>query len=217
MASLALPAVRTTRRTVHQVAASLASQASIFSATPSSSSSSPSTHRLGAASPSTSSFTLSLSLSPAAAPAPAASSSALATLAALIPDSLAAGLRELLPPWVFAVPKRRTTHGAKRMRASNKGLKEKQSASSSSSSSRGPPLELSLTLVALPCAQTSSRARLAARRNSHTTCATAATSRSAASCTGKPRRQRPGSRRSRGHEEAGLSTLEVSRCNERGL
>ncbi|KPV78472.1 uncharacterized protein RHOBADRAFT_9644, partial [Rhodotorula graminis WP1] len=35
-------------------------------------------------------------------------------------------LRELLPPWVFAVPKRQTTHGAKRMRASNKGLKEKQ-------------------------------------------------------------------------------------------
>ncbi|GAA5834313.1 hypothetical protein JCM9279_004281 [Rhodotorula babjevae] len=126
MASLALPAVRSTRRTVHQVAASLASQASIFSATPSSSSPSPSTSRLAAAIPSTSSFTLSLSLAPTAAPAPAPAASALATLAALIPDSLAAGLRELLPPWVFAVPKRRTTHGAKRMRASNKGLKEKQ-------------------------------------------------------------------------------------------
>ncbi|GAA5914792.1 hypothetical protein JCM8208_005704 [Rhodotorula glutinis] len=126
MASLALPVVRSTRRTVHQVAASLASRASVFSATPSSSSS-PSPTSLGAAIPSTSSFTLSLSLAPTAAPAPAApSSSALATLAALIPDSLAAGLRELLPPWVFAVPKRRTTHGAKRMRASNKGLKEKQ-------------------------------------------------------------------------------------------
>ncbi|TNY21828.1 hypothetical protein DMC30DRAFT_350011 [Rhodotorula diobovata] len=98
MASLALPTLRTTRRAVHQVAASLTPSVSLD---------------------------LSFSLAPTrtAAPAP----SALATLAArLIPDSLAAGLRELLPPWVFAVPKRRTTHGAKRMRASNKGLKEKQ-------------------------------------------------------------------------------------------
>ncbi|KWU45321.1 hypothetical protein RHOSPDRAFT_8760, partial [Rhodotorula sp. JG-1b] len=31
-----------------------------------------------------------------------------------------------LPPWLLAAPKRRTTHGAKRMRSSNKGLKEKQ-------------------------------------------------------------------------------------------
>lgn len=127
MASLALPTLRTTRRAVHQVAASLTSRSPIFYATPassSSSSSSPSSY--GVASPSVS-LDLSFSLAPTrtAAPAP----SALATLAArLIPDSLAAGLRELLPPWVFAVPKRRTTHGAKRMRASNKGLKEKQSA-----------------------------------------------------------------------------------------
>ncbi|KAM0793191.1 hypothetical protein ACM66B_000662 [Microbotryomycetes sp. NB124-2] len=36
-----------------------------------------------------------------------------------------AGLRELLPPWLLAAPKRRTTHSAKRMRHSNKGLREK--------------------------------------------------------------------------------------------
>ncbi|KAK4054847.1 hypothetical protein OIV83_000771 [Microbotryomycetes sp. JL201] len=36
-----------------------------------------------------------------------------------------AGLRDLLPPWLLAAPKRRTTHSAKRMRHSNKGLKEK--------------------------------------------------------------------------------------------
>ncbi|GAA5854608.1 hypothetical protein JCM3766R1_005782 [Sporobolomyces carnicolor] len=47
------------------------------------------------------------------------------SLTSILPDSLAAGLRELLPPWVLAVPKRRTTHSAKRMRSANKHLKEK--------------------------------------------------------------------------------------------
>ena len=77
--------------------------------------------------PSTSSVSFSLPLSaPQAAP-----TSPLASLASLIPDSLSAGLRDLLPPWVFAVPKRRTTHSAKRMRSANKHLKEKQSESHS--------------------------------------------------------------------------------------
>ncbi|GAA5866192.1 hypothetical protein JCM3774_004114 [Rhodotorula dairenensis] len=57
-------------------------------------------------------------------PAPLYTSTA-AALASLIPDTLAS-LRDLLPPWLLAAPKRRTTHGAKRMRSSNKGLKEKQ-------------------------------------------------------------------------------------------
>ncbi|POY71396.1 hypothetical protein BMF94_5708 [Rhodotorula taiwanensis] len=57
--------------------------------------------------------------------APALPTAALPSLASLIPDTLA-GLRELLPPWLLAAPKRRTTHGAKRMRSSNKGLKDKQ-------------------------------------------------------------------------------------------
>ncbi|KAM0754314.1 hypothetical protein T439DRAFT_278296, partial [Meredithblackwellia eburnea MCA 4105] len=47
------------------------------------------------------------------------------SLASLIPDTLA-GLRELLPPWVLAVPKSKTTHSKKSMRSSNKGLKEQQ-------------------------------------------------------------------------------------------
>ncbi|KAK4058080.1 hypothetical protein OIO90_000819 [Microbotryomycetes sp. JL221] len=44
----------------------------------------------------------------------------------LMPASEAlAGLRDLFPPWLLAAPKRRTTHSAKRMKASNKALKEK--------------------------------------------------------------------------------------------
>lgn len=104
--------------------------------------------------------------------APALPTAALPSLASLIPDTLA-GLRELLPPWLLAAPKRRTTHGAKRMRSSNKGLKDKQSealarprtvhrVAGEEADEKGPR-------------QTSSRARLAARRNSRTTSATNAT------------------------------------------
>lgn len=49
----------------------------------------------------------------------------LPSLASLFPDSLAS-LRELLPPWVLAVPKSKTSHSKKAMRSSNKGLKEQQ-------------------------------------------------------------------------------------------
>lgn len=45
----------------------------------------------------------------------------------LFPSDTLAALRDLLPPWVLAVPKSKTTHSAKRMRSANKGLKEKQS------------------------------------------------------------------------------------------
>ncbi|BGP44787.1 hypothetical protein JCM10450v2_000601 [Rhodotorula kratochvilovae] len=119
MAALALPSARTARRTVHQVVASLASRSPIFSASSTLALPAVYTAASSAAGPA---HTFSLSLSSA----PAVPASPLARLAALIPDSLAAGLRDLLPPWVFAVPKRRTTHGAKRMRSSNKGLKERQ-------------------------------------------------------------------------------------------
>ncbi|BGP36710.1 hypothetical protein JCM10449v2_000611 [Rhodotorula kratochvilovae] len=119
MAALALPSARTARRTVHQVVASLASRSPIFSAASTLALPAVYTAASSAAGPA---HTFSLSLSSA----PAVPASPLARLAALIPDSLAAGLRDLLPPWVFAVPKRRTTHGAKRMRSSNKGLKERQ-------------------------------------------------------------------------------------------
>jgi len=47
----------------------------------------------------------------------------------LLPEGLGARLRELLPGWVLAVPKSKTTHSAKRMRSANKGLKERQSKS----------------------------------------------------------------------------------------
>lgn len=48
-----------------------------------------------------------------------------------IPDTLAA-LRDLLPPWLLAVPKSKTSHSKKSMRSSNKGLKEQQGTSISS-------------------------------------------------------------------------------------
>lgn len=51
----------------------------------------------------------------------------LPSLASLFPDSLEA-LRELLPPWVLAVPKSKTSHSKKSMRSSGKGLKEQQGA-----------------------------------------------------------------------------------------
>lgn len=40
--------------------------------------------------------------------------------------SLLNSLRDLLPPWLLAVPKSKTTHSKKAMRNSNKGLKEQQ-------------------------------------------------------------------------------------------
>ncbi|GAA6001925.1 hypothetical protein JCM10207_002382 [Rhodosporidiobolus poonsookiae] len=110
MATAALPTLRTARSSLLQRVTALVSSSPILS---SSSLTRPSSALYA---PATLSAALSL---PSAAPAASLS------LANLIPDSLA-GLRDLLPPWVFAVPKRRTTHGAKRMRSSNKGLKEKQ-------------------------------------------------------------------------------------------
>ncbi|KAK7694614.1 hypothetical protein QCA50_001801 [Cerrena zonata] len=43
----------------------------------------------------------------------------------LAPPSLQT-LLELLPPWVLAVPKKKTSHSRKAMRSANKGLKDKQ-------------------------------------------------------------------------------------------
>jgi hypothetical protein len=34
---------------------------------------------------------------------------------------------ELFPPWLLAVPKKKTSHSRKGMRSANKGLKDKQS------------------------------------------------------------------------------------------
>ncbi|GAA5850217.1 hypothetical protein JCM8547_001046 [Rhodosporidiobolus lusitaniae] len=114
MASTALPALRATRQPFLQRAAALMSSSPIFR-----SSISPYTSlSLSAAcAVANTSTTISVALSP--------SSPSSLTYADLIPDTLA-GLRDLLPGWVLAVPKSRTTHGAKRMRSANKGLKEKQ-------------------------------------------------------------------------------------------
>ncbi|BGP21735.1 hypothetical protein JCM10295v2_000610 [Rhodotorula toruloides] len=57
--------------------------------------------------------------------APAVPIYALPSFANLVSDTLA-GLRDLLPPILWAAPKSRTTHSAKRMRSAHKGLKEKQ-------------------------------------------------------------------------------------------
>ena len=43
----------------------------------------------------------------------------------LIP-ALPQSLLDLLPPWLLAVPKSKTSHSKKSMRSSNKGLKEQQ-------------------------------------------------------------------------------------------
>lgn len=67
------------------------------------------------------------SLPSLAVSAPALPTYALPSLANLVSDTLA-GLRDLLPPILWAAPKSRTTHSAKRMRSAHKGLKEKQSA-----------------------------------------------------------------------------------------
>ncbi|GAA5953500.1 hypothetical protein JCM8115_000542 [Rhodotorula mucilaginosa] len=113
MASIALPALRTARRPARQGLDAFVLRTSVASSSSSSSSSS-----TLAAAPLYTAFT--------AAFAPVLNNTAVpSALASLIPDTLA-GLRELLPPWLLAAPKRRTTHGAKRMRSSNKGLKEKQ-------------------------------------------------------------------------------------------
>ena len=112
MASIALPALRTARRPARQGLDAFVLRTSVASSSSSSSSSS-----TLAAAPLYTAFT--------AAFAPVLNNTAVpSALASLIPDTLA-GLRELLPPWLLAAPKRRTTHGAKRMRSSNKGLKEK--------------------------------------------------------------------------------------------
>ncbi|GAA5964328.1 hypothetical protein JCM21900_001845 [Sporobolomyces salmonicolor] len=121
MAAVALVTVQTARRPAQRIAASLFSLSPIFGA--SSARAAPSLYTSSHASPvpSTSSLTVSFTFSAA----PALPTYALPSLATLIPDSLSAGLRDLLPPWVFAVPKSKTTHSAKRMRSANKGLKEK--------------------------------------------------------------------------------------------
>ena len=63
----------------------------------------------------------------------------IALTAAVVPAFLAApkpftwaipslpSLLELLPPWLLAVPKKKTSHSRKAMRSANKGLKDKQS------------------------------------------------------------------------------------------
>lgn len=105
MASIALPALRTARRPARQALDAFVLRTSVARST----------------------LTAPLYTAFAAAFAPTLNNTpAVPSLASLIPDTLA-GLRELLPPWLLAAPKRRTTHGAKRMRSSNKGLKEKQS------------------------------------------------------------------------------------------
>ncbi|GAA5870007.1 hypothetical protein JCM16303_001871 [Sporobolomyces ruberrimus] len=119
----AISSLRTTRQPLQRLAAAVLPSTSFFL-----SSSSRTINPLASTStatpePSTSSVTFSLPLAASPSPAPA---TLVGSLASLIPDSLAAGLRELLPPWVLAVPKRRTTHSAKRMRSANKHLKEKQ-------------------------------------------------------------------------------------------
>ncbi|GAA5902172.1 hypothetical protein JCM5296_006620 [Sporobolomyces johnsonii] len=121
MASAALATMQTARRPAQRLAASLLSSSPIFSA--SSARAAPSLYTSSHASPVPSTSSLNVSITFSAAPA--LPTYALPSLASLIPDSLAAGLRELLPPWVFAVPKSKTTHSAKRMRSANKGLKEK--------------------------------------------------------------------------------------------
>ncbi|GAA5887672.1 hypothetical protein JCM6882_001491 [Rhodosporidiobolus microsporus] len=113
MASTALPVLRASRQSLVQRAAALVASSPIFSLA--SARAAPAAVLPSAALASTStSASISLSTAPAAL-----------SLASLIPDTLA-GLRDLLPPWVLAVPKSKTTHSAKRMRSANKGLKEKQ-------------------------------------------------------------------------------------------
>ncbi|GAA5835204.1 hypothetical protein JCM11251_006643 [Rhodosporidiobolus azoricus] len=113
MTSLALPVLRTTRQPLLRRAAALVTSSPIFSL--SSARAAPAAF-LPSAAIASNSTTTSISLS---------TSSAAPSLASLIPDTLA-GLRDLLPGWVLAVPKSKTTHSAKRMRSANKGLKEKQ-------------------------------------------------------------------------------------------
>ncbi|GAA5922401.1 bL32 family ribosomal protein [Sporobolomyces koalae] len=121
MASVAINTLRTTHQPIRRLAASLVPSSSLFASSSRVGSSSPAS---STASPEASTSSVAFSL-PLKAPEPAPAT-VFASLASLIPDSLAAGLRDLLPPWVLAVPKRRTTHSAKRMRSANKHLKEKQ-------------------------------------------------------------------------------------------
>ncbi|GAA5898941.1 mitochondrial 54S ribosomal protein bL32m MRPL32 [Sporobolomyces salmoneus] len=123
MASVAaINSLRTSRQPLQRLAASLLPATSLFASPSSRLTNSPVSSSTASLEPSTSSVSFSLPLAgPSSAPA-----TVFASLTSLIPDSLAAGLRDLLPPWVLAVPKRRTTHSAKRMRSANKHLKEKQ-------------------------------------------------------------------------------------------
>ncbi|GAA6058695.1 hypothetical protein JCM10212_003383 [Sporobolomyces blumeae] len=122
MASIAVSSLRTSRQPAQRLAQSLAPSASLFALR---SSRTPSTSSTPSA-PSTSASTSQATVQVTVPSSSAADPTLFASIAALIPDSLAAGLRDLLPPWVLAVPKRRTTHSAKRMRSANKHLKEKQ-------------------------------------------------------------------------------------------
>ncbi|GAA6010493.1 hypothetical protein JCM11491_006965 [Sporobolomyces phaffii] len=121
MASVAVNSVRTTRQPLQRLAAALYPATSFFGPTSSRGTPSLRSTSPAAAGPSQVAFSLPVATrAPSAAPA-----TVFGSLTSLLPDSLAAGLRDLLPPWVLAVPKRRTTHSAKRMRSANKHLKEK--------------------------------------------------------------------------------------------
>ncbi|KAJ3475663.1 hypothetical protein NLI96_g11686 [Meripilus lineatus] len=61
--------------------------------------------------------TLMATILPGFLAAPKATNWAIPTLESLL---------ELLPPWVLAVPKKKTSHSRKAMRSANKGLKDKQ-------------------------------------------------------------------------------------------
>lgn len=67
----------------------------------------------------------SLSLLPTLSPPPHRRTLIALPSFAFIPDTLSS-LRDLLPPWLLAVPKSKTSHSKKSMRHSNKGLKEQQ-------------------------------------------------------------------------------------------
>ncbi|GAA5950316.1 hypothetical protein JCM3765_004501 [Sporobolomyces pararoseus] len=118
----AINSLRTSRQPLQRLAGSLLPSTSFFASPSSRVINSPTSTSAASPEASTSSVAFSLSTTTSSA-APA---TLFASLTSLIPDSLAAGLRDLLPPWVLAVPKRRTTHSAKRMRSANKHLKEKQ-------------------------------------------------------------------------------------------
>ena len=75
-------------------------------------------------------------------------------------------LLELFPPWLLAVPKKKTSHSRKAMRSANKGLKDKQSMCC-------PRIVACLELML--CLQTLFIARRAVQQSSHITSAQIAT------------------------------------------